>query len=156
MACTGGAAASGVARHRSRFMGAIATLVLLLAACGEDPTGTSVGENGLPENGPVNGGGGEEPTRVAFALDAGQEDRIHLEASARVSGTATPGATISLDEGGGDARTTADASGAWSLPVELTEGENRLTLRASLDGFDDATLSLVLRHEPESDVESSP
>jgi hypothetical protein len=161
MACTGGAVASVVARHGTRFLGVIATLVLLLAACGDNSTDESpAGDNEPPqEDSPTDDDGAQRT--VSLDIDPGQDGRVHVDRLILVSGTATPGATITLERGGGGARRVAEPSGVWSLPVELVAGRNSLTFRASLDGFRDATANLVLHlgsgsNDPERDDEFSP
>ncbi|MFN2613781.1 MAG: Ig-like domain-containing protein, partial [Actinomycetota bacterium] len=53
-----------------------------------------------------------------------------------VGGTAEPGATIDISEAGTPLATlSADGTGAWSVPIDLSEGPHTLTATATIGGF---------------------
>lgn len=58
-------------------------------------------------------------------------------------GTATPGATVSS----GAASTTAAADGTWSLTVELPAGASPVTVRATLAGRSESTMTMTVTRD---------
>lgn len=77
------------------------------------------------------------PTRepyVGLAIDFPGDGEVVRSRVINIVGTAPPGATITRDIPlWFDEHTTVRADGIWMLPVQLTEGENPLTIRIGDD-----------------------
>lgn len=78
-----------------------------------------------------------EPTRepyVGLAIDFPGDGEVVRSRVINIVGTAPPGATITRDIPlWFDEHTTVRADGIWMLPVQLTKGENPLTIRIGDD-----------------------
>ena len=82
------------------------------------------------------------PPSAGLVIDFPQDGDLVRSRSINVIGTAPPGATVTRDIPlWFDDHATADADGLWMIPVELAEGENRLTFRL---GDDAATARVIL------------
>lgn len=70
------------------------------------------------------------------AVDLASVPAITMESSITIGGAAAPGARVILEdrEDGSSFEGTADASGAFSISVELAPGLNRFEVAAELDG----------------------
>jgi hypothetical protein len=78
---------------------------------------------------------------MVFALDNPSEVRSdHVQ----VRGEATEGASVRVSSSGHHWRTKASSSGTWKIRVRLNLGDNTLRARATKEGFDEGTDSLVV------------
>lgn len=82
------------------------------------------------------------PPPAGLVIDFPADGELVRSRRINVIGTAPPGTTVTRDIPlWFDDHATADADGLWMIPVELAEGENRLTLRL---GDDPATAQVLL------------
>jgi len=84
-----------------------------------------------------------DPTAIAgLTIDLPRDGAILRVASIDIIGSAPPGATVTRDVPlWFDEHVTAGMDGSWSLPVQLTMGQNRLSFRI---GDDRATERVVI------------
>lgn len=89
------------------------------------------------------------------ASDTGDSDRITTASTVRFSGVATPGATVTYKEVAGrtpDFTATSDASGNYSMNIDLAVGVNTYRVTSS-DGFGQVIsgqITPVIRQTPDS------
>lgn len=76
---------------------------------------------------------------VSLGVDSPSDgDTVH-SASITVAGTATRGASVTIDNGGAGQNTgSAGADGHWRIPIHVAVGDNNLAVTATKSGFTDA------------------
>ncbi len=143
-----GRATVGPARRRRVPAGIV--VVLVLAACGSEPTTvdvTSLGTDATTVSTEVSDGGSDvtEAGPVDLTVDV-EDGQVVAESPLDLGGTATPGALVAVEGRAGGA--LVDATGTWDLVVDLQEGDNDLHVTATLDGRDPAAVDVVVVLDP--------
>lgn len=137
-------------------------LLILLAACGPIRTVTPAAESTLPAgavqtNAPLAPGPGNQPTQATAAAappaggaDVGltvvspQDGAVVNAAQVQVSGTASPGAVVTVN----DDILIVGADGTFQSTVALEEGPNLIEVIGSNDAGNQTTVELTVTYEP--------